>query len=240
MRIWDIHPGYLSQKSLLGEHSEIHALYSILSDHRKGFSNHPETLRWSGNLNSLIMRHELIAKEMILRKIKHQSPISFLIKSEGMYYSEYYINFPEVQIEILRERYLDKPQIGRIPLPERGTEYWAHHKYSVMARGYRYYKEVQKYIKQSKDCPISQEHDLLQKIQLYIQKPISIVAINNVIEHLWGYVNIKSLEREKMIFFDMRNSSAKLDYLFKIAKKYQEKYLLHSTIFADFIPIKEN
>ncbi|MDD4764978.1 MAG: pyrimidine dimer DNA glycosylase/endonuclease V, partial [Atribacterota bacterium] len=28
MRVWDVHPGYLSDKSLLGEHVEIHALFS--------------------------------------------------------------------------------------------------------------------------------------------------------------------------------------------------------------------
>jgi len=44
MRIWDINPGYLHDKSLLGEHRELHAIVSILSKNKKGYSRHPETL----------------------------------------------------------------------------------------------------------------------------------------------------------------------------------------------------
>ena len=46
MRIWDINPGYLNRQSLLGEHRELHGIVSIIRDNKKGYSRHPETLRW--------------------------------------------------------------------------------------------------------------------------------------------------------------------------------------------------
>ncbi|MFW5896791.1 MAG: pyrimidine dimer DNA glycosylase/endonuclease V, partial [Bacillota bacterium] len=30
MRVWDIHPGYLDRGGLLGQHAEIHAVWSVL------------------------------------------------------------------------------------------------------------------------------------------------------------------------------------------------------------------
>ena len=48
MRIWDIHPGYLNNQSLLGEHRELHGIVSILVNKKKGYSQHPETKRWVG------------------------------------------------------------------------------------------------------------------------------------------------------------------------------------------------
>lgn len=36
MRIWDISPAYLNRQSLLGEHRELHGLYNILSESKKG------------------------------------------------------------------------------------------------------------------------------------------------------------------------------------------------------------
>jgi hypothetical protein len=45
MRVWDIHPGFLNRQSLLGEHREIHAIHTIVSRQKKGYSRHPETLR---------------------------------------------------------------------------------------------------------------------------------------------------------------------------------------------------
>ena len=45
MRIWDIPPEKLCRNHLLGEHNEQHAIWSILTHNKKGFSHHPETIR---------------------------------------------------------------------------------------------------------------------------------------------------------------------------------------------------
>jgi len=48
MRVWDINPGYLNRQSLLGEHRELHGIISIIVNKKKGYANHPETVRWVG------------------------------------------------------------------------------------------------------------------------------------------------------------------------------------------------
>jgi len=236
MRVWDIHPGYLSTRSLLGEHAEIHALYSIISKKKSGYSRHPETRRWTGHLEFLILRHDLILKEMTLRGFNHHSPCPSVENIEGKINHVPYIDLPEAQFEILRKKYTQKNQKGRIPLPRTGSEFWSHHKYSVMGRGYQYYQDIQQFIKNRKDRPIGEEHDLIRMIQMYMEKQITLKALNNVIEHLWGYFKITVNLQEKMYFFNLPDSVKKLNYLFKMAEKYQQNYLLHSTVFADFLP----
>jgi len=67
MRVWDINPGYLNRQSLLGEHRELHGIVSIILKKKKGYSNHPETVRWIGYGWALRQRHRLLAAEMSLR-----------------------------------------------------------------------------------------------------------------------------------------------------------------------------
>jgi hypothetical protein len=45
MRVWDIEAELLCNSHLLGEHREIHAIWAILIENKKGYSHHPETLR---------------------------------------------------------------------------------------------------------------------------------------------------------------------------------------------------
>ncbi|HLP46574.1 MAG TPA: pyrimidine dimer DNA glycosylase/endonuclease V, partial [Candidatus Kapabacteria bacterium] len=63
MRIWDVNPGYLNRQSLLAEHREIHAIFAVITRGKKGYSRHPETLRWSGKLGLLKKRHDLLVSE---------------------------------------------------------------------------------------------------------------------------------------------------------------------------------
>lgn len=73
MRIWDLPPKKLCKNHLLGEHRELHAIWSILTKNKKGYSKHPEVLRWKGKLKALYLRHELLVKEMKKRGYSHQS-----------------------------------------------------------------------------------------------------------------------------------------------------------------------
>jgi len=76
MRIWDISPKKLCNRHLLGEHSELHAIWSIITLDKKGFAQHPETLRWSGKLKALYLRHGKIVQEMKKRGFNHRSPLN--------------------------------------------------------------------------------------------------------------------------------------------------------------------
>ena len=75
MRIWDIPIDKLCDNHLLGEHRELHAIWSILTNNKKGYSYHPETLRWKGKLKALYLRHEKQIKEMHKRGFNHNSPL---------------------------------------------------------------------------------------------------------------------------------------------------------------------
>ena len=103
MRVWDISPEKLCKNHLLGEHNEIHAIWSILINKKKGFSKHPETLRWDGKLKALYNRHEEIVNEMIKRKYNHKSPLN-KTKAIGEELQNEFVNTVEEQIQILRKK----------------------------------------------------------------------------------------------------------------------------------------
>ena len=75
MRIWDIAPSRLCRNHLLGEHRELHAIWSILTAHKKGYSRHPETMRWRNKLAALYLRHKELVREMKERGYKHNSSL---------------------------------------------------------------------------------------------------------------------------------------------------------------------
>ena len=75
MRIWDINPKRLRDKHLFGEHLELHAIWSILTNNEKGYRNHPETKRWVGKNKALYLRHEKLVKEIERRGYRHNSPL---------------------------------------------------------------------------------------------------------------------------------------------------------------------
>lgn len=104
MRVWDLPPKMLCRKHLLGEHRELHAIYSILSNNKKGYSRHPETLRWLGKLPALKKRHEFLTLEMINRGYKHKSPLKDLKGNETQ---DQLINTLEEQENILRNKNCD-------------------------------------------------------------------------------------------------------------------------------------
>jgi hypothetical protein len=70
---WDLDPKILCRNHLLGEHNEIHSIWTILTENRKGYSRHPETQRWAGCLAALYRRHSAIAEEMERRGYRHTS-----------------------------------------------------------------------------------------------------------------------------------------------------------------------
>lgn len=103
MRIWDIPPEKLCRNHLLGEHRELHALWTILTQEKKGYSNHPETLRWKGKLKALYLRHENLAEEMKRRGYQHHSSLNPDL-AIGKDKQDEYIHSPKEQIQILRRK----------------------------------------------------------------------------------------------------------------------------------------
>jgi hypothetical protein len=103
MRIWDLPPERLCRQHLLGEHAELHALWTILTQGRKGFSSHPETLRWKGKLNALSRRHGRLVAEMKRRGYNHRSPLDRRLAT-GDHTQAQLVDSIEDQIAALRRK----------------------------------------------------------------------------------------------------------------------------------------
>jgi hypothetical protein len=101
VRIWDIEPERLCRNHLLGEHRELHAIWAILTEGKKGYCRHPETLRWKGKLKALYKRHNQLVNEMTIRGYKHQSELQKEL-AVGKASQDEYVNTLEEQKKILK------------------------------------------------------------------------------------------------------------------------------------------
>lgn len=104
MRIWDIPPRHLCRNHLLGEHRELHAIWSILINNKKGYAHHPETVRWKGKQKALFLRHEALVDEMTRRGYHHHSPLGtqYAIGDE---YQDILVDSYEEQVRLLRQKH---------------------------------------------------------------------------------------------------------------------------------------
>jgi len=103
MRVWDLETKMLCDRHLLGEHREIHAIWTILTENRKGYSHHPETLRWKGKLLALYNRHEAVASEMTKRGFNHKSNLKKDLAT-GSDIQLDYVDQPARQLLILQSK----------------------------------------------------------------------------------------------------------------------------------------
>ena len=216
MRIWDISPGYLNRASLLGEHRELHGLASIHINNKKGYSRHPETMRWKEVLPALAMRHELLVAEMKFRGYKHHSP---LLLEAGTEKWPNYLDKPALQIELLREKYISK-EPGRIPLPHTLQELWEHHRFSVMAR------DIGKYRLNEKKLPNFAFDDFLEEINEIIRRKPGQSDLESAIEEIRRTLGLKSNSN-----FDLKENFQEIQ---KRAKKEENIKLLHTTALTEF------
>ncbi len=226
MRIWDIHPGYLNRQSLLGEHRELHGIASIIINGKKGYSRHPETLRWMGHGWALTIRHKLLAAEMALRNFNERTPLD--MKQNENAWPVSFIDSPKQQFSILTEKYRDKEQ-GRIPLAKTAQQLWSHHKYSVLARDPALYREIGKTV-----ASMTPDQDFTPLCQILIDKlrePPGQGGLRNAIQHMWGHISQHYPDTKEEI------STWSLHTLFtttqKLVMKKKEPYLLHSTALSE-------
>jgi hypothetical protein len=70
---------------------------------KKGYSRHPETLRWKGKLAALYARHKLLTEEMTGRGYRHKSDLDHKLAG-GMKKQSVFIDHPAKQREILRKK----------------------------------------------------------------------------------------------------------------------------------------
>lgn len=103
MRIWDIPPQRLCRSHLLGEHRELHAIWVVLTRKKKGYSRHPETLRWKGKLAALYERHQKLVREMQDRGWRHSSCLDRRL-AKGSRRQAVFIDSCQEQAKILRRK----------------------------------------------------------------------------------------------------------------------------------------
>lgn len=221
MRIWDIGPGFLNNQSLLGEHRELHGIYSIISNGKRGYSRHPETLRWVGKLGALRLRHEMLIQEMRLRGFRHQSPL----QDEGVHieWPSVFIDEPGRQYSILKEKYAGKA-CGRLPLPSSSSCLWANHKYSVLARDPERYGETGRLVAEK-----SISFDALASLMVDILRVAPPQGrLENALLHMWGYISEFTDKRPEHM-----TKPEIMEEIRTLAFKYRVEYLIKSTALGE-------
>ena len=226
MRVWDINPGYLNRGSLLGEHRELHGIVSIFINNRKGYSKHPETLRWVGYRWALRQRHQLLVAEMNLRGYQDRTPVNF--RANKAQWPKTYIDLPSVQFELIRQKYIDK-EAGRIPLPKNAQQLWSQHKYSVMARDNNAYKKFGKTV--AAMSPRSSYAQLADELTEMLRETPNAGGIQNALLHMWGHVSDYYPDEKNDI--EDWPSQKLLTRLQKLVMTHQEPYLKNSTALAE-------
>jgi hypothetical protein len=103
MRIWDLPPRQLCRAHLLGEHRELHAIWSVLTGDKTGYRNHPETLRWEGRLAALFARHTALVEEMESRGYSHRSPLDAQ-RAIGQAVQDRYLDPLAAQVRMLKAK----------------------------------------------------------------------------------------------------------------------------------------
>lgn len=103
MRIWDVDPRRLCRQHLLGEHRELHGLWNILTQQKRGYSRHPETVRWVGKLAALYRRHERLVEEMSRRGYAHATPLDAALAT-GAAEQNAFVDSPATQLQLLRDK----------------------------------------------------------------------------------------------------------------------------------------
>lgn len=225
MRIWDINPGYLNRQSLLGEHRELHGMVSVIVNGKKGYSRHPETLRWIGHGWALHRRHQLLRCEMALRGYRDKTPVE-PGDNPGNWPSSY-IDSPFDQFEILKQKYARKEE-GRIPLPQNAQQLWSQHKYSVLARDPAIYRQIGHDLARNQiGIP-----ELAQQLVELLKTTPTDGGIRNAAQHMWGYVAKYRIESADVDTFSIREL---LQQTQQLVLNTHEPYLLASTALSELL-----
>lgn len=113
---------------------------------------------------------------------------------------------------------------------------WSKYKYSVLEYSNLNYNKIREILKDKEDYPVLEFYKLIEKS--FETEPTN-GSILNSLQHVWGYFKSTATDTEKLRFnkmiLDFNKDKAKIktlkSYLFKLAFKYDVKYLLDSYYF---------
>lgn len=232
MRVWDVSAGYLNRQSLLAEHRELHGIYAIVAERKKGYSQHPETLRWVGALSGLAWRHAHLAAEMQLRGYVDRSPLR--LRRGPVRWPATFVTDPAYQFSLLRRKYAGKSQ-GRIPLPRNAQALWAQHKYSVMARDPVAYRHFGRLVARTRKR--DSVEDLARALVVALREPPPRGRLVNALEHMWGHVSGVASVADKRAM--QQGPAVLLSKIQALAIAHRETFLLASTALSELAAYAE-
>jgi hypothetical protein len=226
MRIWDLPAGYLNRQSLLGEHRELHGIYSILTNGKAGYARHPETMRWANALSGLALRHRQLVAEMQLRGYVDRTPLR-CTPSKAKWPSSF-VTDPAEQVVLLRQKYVGREN-GRIPLPANAQDLWAQHKYAVMARSPETYRSIGRAVaRMRRGAPIAGL--ALDLIGILRHAPGN-GRLANAVEHMWGHVRSRATADD--LAAAKTSPAALLACTQRLALRHRERFLLSSVALSE-------
>ena len=107
---------------------------------------------------------------------------------------------------------------------------WAKYKYSVMERGYNYYKQLSKMV--NENCSLKEFYNYIDKVLKMESDRGNFI---NTLDHVWGYVKKYATKREENHFRKLVSHSKDFNkakvYLQKLCYKYNSKYMMKSYYF---------
>ncbi|MFG6496083.1 DUF1722 domain-containing protein [Fictibacillus sp. UD] len=117
---------------------------------------------------------------------------------------------------------------------------WASEKYTVMAKGYNFYKEVQRLMRDAQsDADYTEITVMIANLK---EKSFERRALCNTLEHVWGYFKKSADEYDKKHFFELVETLRRSDddyfdeipyeidlFLHYMLQKYPSDYLFRST-----------
>lgn len=232
MRIWDVHPGYLSRDGLLGEHALLHAIAAMLRrgeppsatsrrTRRRHMAGNPEVARWRGYGWALAQRHRLVVAEMALLGIDHKSPL-VLRKAADCWPA--FVDPPATQFSLLAAKYEANGQRGRIALPRSCHQLWAQHKYSVMAREQSAYRALGRRVSAMRGT--NGMAALALELTSWLRGRPSSGDLRNAVAHMAGYVETPAT------FTEMRPPTAART-VGRLAQEQGAAFLLAQTALSD-------
>lgn len=124
----------------------------------------------------------------------------------------------------------DEPKISSL------EKEWSRYKYTVLERSPVIYESIRSLLKDKSSYPVIQFYRL---IEAALSEDIDMNKAINSLDHVWGYLNKQASEKEKKryqtyksnILEEPKNLDRVKRFLYKLALKYNEEYLLKSLYF---------
>ena len=134
---------------------------------------------------------------------------------------------PSRQYELLKDKYIGK-QPPPIPLPSNNRDLWKQHKFSILARDEKQYREIGPQVAGNEHVEMKV---LAHKLALLLRTPPSSCGLSNALDHMWGFLKKLASSQDKDLAIAAREAGSK-DYLRKIregANIHGVSYILEST-----------